>query len=75
MADDFYVKLIDAVDILEGGSVVFERYENTQFRKFLLTKHNTIIYDIHNDLITIVRILQNFQNPDKNYKSLENKIK
>jgi plasmid stabilization system protein ParE len=71
VADDFYVKLIDAIDILELGNVIFEKYENTRFRKFLLTKHNTIIYDVQNDIITIVRILQNFQNPDDNYKSLE----
>lgn len=71
VADDFYVKLINAIEILENGSVVFEKYENTRFRKFLLTKHNTIIYDVQKDLITIMRILQNFQDPNENYKSLE----
>jgi plasmid stabilization system protein ParE len=71
VADDFYVKLIDAIEILEMGNVLFEKYENTRFRKFLLTKHNTIIYDVQNDLINIVRILQNFQDPDENYESLK----
>ena len=70
VADDFYQKLIDAIDILETTMVNFERYFDTDFRKFLLTKHNTIIYRLIGDEITIVRILQNFQNPDDNYKSL-----
>ncbi|UFH32961.1 type II toxin-antitoxin system RelE/ParE family toxin [Chryseobacterium sp. C-71] len=71
VADDFYQKLIDAIDILETANVNFEKYLDTDFRKFLLTKHNTIIYKVINDEITIVRILQNFQDPDENYKSLE----
>ena len=70
VADDFYQKLIDAIDILETTNVQFEKYLDTDFRKFLLTKHNTIIYRMENDDITIVRILQNFQDPDENYKSL-----
>lgn len=60
VADDFYQKLIDAIDILETANVNFEKYLGTDFRKFLLTKHNTIIYKVINDEITIVRILQNF---------------
>lgn len=71
VADDFYLKLIDAIEILENTNVVFERYENTRFRKLLLTKHNSVIYDINEELITIVRILQNFQNPEDNYESLK----
>lgn len=70
VADDFYQKLIDAIDILETTMVNFERYFDTDFRKFLLTKHNTIIYRLIGDEITIVRILQSFQDPDDNYKSL-----
>lgn len=71
LADDFYQKLIDAIDILETTNVNFERYLDTDFRKFLLTKHNTIIYRVIDDEITIVRVLQNFKDPDENYKSLE----
>lgn len=71
VADDFYQKLIDAIDILETSNVNFERYFDTDFRKFLLTKHNTIIYQVINDEITIVRILQNFQDPEDNYKSIK----
>ncbi|MCD1117883.1 type II toxin-antitoxin system RelE/ParE family toxin [Chryseobacterium turcicum] len=70
VADDFYQKLIDAINILETANVNFEKYLDTDFRKLLLTKHNTIIYKVENDEINIVRILQNFQNPDENYQSL-----
>lgn len=71
IADDFYQKLINAIDILETTNVNFEKYFDTDFRKFLLTKHNTIIYQVMADEITIVRILQNFQNPEDNYDSLK----
>ena len=56
---------------IASEKVLFYRYEDTEFRKYLLTKHNTIIYKIEDDIIYIVRILQNFQNPDDNYKSIE----
>ncbi|MBD3906180.1 type II toxin-antitoxin system RelE/ParE family toxin [Chryseobacterium sp. Ch-15] len=70
VADDFYQKLIDVIDILETTNVQFEKYSDTNFRKFLLTKHSTIIYKVEENEINIVRILQNFQNPDENYQSL-----
>ncbi|MCY0976560.1 type II toxin-antitoxin system RelE/ParE family toxin [Chryseobacterium sp. CY350] len=71
VADDFYQKLIDAIEILENSNVNFERYFDTDFRKFLLTKHNTIVYRVIDSEITIVRILQNFQNSEDNYDSLK----
>ena len=67
---DFYEKYDKALEILSSEIVVFSFYEDTLFRKFLLTKHNTIIYKIENETIYITRILQNFQNPEKNYKDL-----
>ncbi len=67
---DFLIRLRDALDILESGNIHFERYEDTNFRKFLLTKHNSIIYKVENETVYIVRILQNFQNPDDNYGSV-----
>jgi|APMI01.1.fsa_nt_gi plasmid stabilization system protein ParE len=67
---DFYEKYDKALEILSSEIVVFSFYEDTLFRKFLLTKHNTIIYKIENETIYITRILQNFQNPEENYKDL-----
>lgn len=70
---DFYDKYDKALEILATEIVLFSHYENTEFRKFLLTKHNTIIYKIENEAVYIVRILQNFQNPEDNYGSLQQK--
>ena len=67
---DFYEKYDKALEILSSEIVVFSFYEDTLFRKFHLTKHNTIIYKIENETIYITRILQNFQNPEENYKDL-----
>ncbi|WP_262148216.1 type II toxin-antitoxin system RelE/ParE family toxin [Chryseobacterium foetidum] len=71
VADDFYEKLLDAIDILEMTNVNFERYLDTDFRKFLLTKHKYIIYRVIGNEMTVVRILQNFKNPEDNYDSLK----
>lgn len=38
VADDFYQKLIDAIHILETTNVQFEKYSDTNFRKFLFNK-------------------------------------
>ena len=65
---DFYDKYDNAMENIASEKVLFYRYEDTEFRKYLLTKHNTIIYKIEDDIIYIVRILQNFHNP---YKSIE----
>ena len=68
---DFNDKFDKAIHTLRSGNVLFEKYENTEFRKFLLTKHNTIIYKIDDETIFIVKILQNFQDPNGNEKSLK----
>ena len=54
-------------------NVVFQKYENTQYHKVLITKHNSLIYTIEKDILKIHRILQNFQNPDENYKNITEK--
>jgi len=68
---DFYDKYDKALEIIASEKVIFSRYEDSDFRKYLLTKHNTIIYKIENNVIYITRILQNFQDPDNNYESLK----
>lgn len=67
---DFYHTFDRALEILSSQKVVFSNYMDTEYRKFLLTKHNTLVYEIRNDTLYIVRILQNFQDPDENYQSL-----
>lgn len=66
----FFDLLDNAISILEVGNVYFEKYENTGYMKYLVTKHNYIIYDYQDDLLRIHRIINNFQNPEDNYKSI-----
>lgn len=69
--DDFNLKLDRCIELIIGGSVVFQKYEDTTYHKVLITKHNTMIYSLDKDTFTIHRILQNFQNPEDNYESLK----
>lgn len=43
--EDFFEKFQKAIAILLAKNVVFQKYEDTDFHKFLLTKHNTLIYN------------------------------
>ena len=69
--DDFLTKLDEIVEIICDGKVVFPKYEDTIYHKILITKHNTLIYIIENNTLKIVKILQNFQDPNGNEKSLK----
>lgn len=65
---DLYDKYDRALEIICSEIAIFSEYENTGYRKYLVTKHNTIIYKIENNTVYIVRILQNFKNPEENLK-------
>ncbi|MCY0969415.1 type II toxin-antitoxin system RelE/ParE family toxin [Chryseobacterium wangxinyae] len=69
--DDFLTKFDETIKIICAGNVVFQKYEDTVYHKILITKHNTLIYIIENDVLKIIKILQNFQNPKDNYDSLK----
>lgn len=66
----FFDLLDDAISILEAKNVYFEKYRDTGFMKYLITKHNYIIYDYKDDMLRIHRVINNFQNPDDNYESI-----
>lgn len=68
--EDFFIKFQRAIDILLDQKVFFQKYEETYFYKFNVTKHNAIIYTYGENVLYIHRILQNFQNPEDNYSSL-----
>ncbi|REC51642.1 hypothetical protein DRF62_16975 [Chryseobacterium piscium] len=68
---NFFEKFQKAINVLLDKKVIFQKYEDTHFHQFLLTKHNTLIYNYENDVLYIHRILQNFQDPDNNYESLK----
>ncbi|AZA74007.1 type II toxin-antitoxin system RelE/ParE family toxin [Chryseobacterium indoltheticum] len=69
--DDFLTKFAEIIEIISAGNVVFQKYENTDYHRILITKHNTLIYTIENNVLKIIKILQNFQDPDNNYESLK----
>ncbi len=69
--DDFLTKLDEIVQMICSGNVVFQKYEGSHYHKILITKHNTLIYAVENDVLKIIRIIQNFQDPDYNQKSLK----
>ena len=68
--EDFFEKFQKAIILLVDKKVVFKRYEDTEFHQFNITKHNAIIYNYKENILYIHRILQNFQNPDENYKNV-----
>lgn len=69
--DDFNLKLDQTLNLIIDGIVVFQKYEDTNYHKILITKHNTLIYSLDQNALIIHRILQNFQDPDDNYESLK----
>lgn len=68
--EDFNSKLDHCLQLILNGIAVFQKYEDTDYQKIMITKHNTLIYKVDNDVLKIIKILQNFQNPDENYQSL-----
>ncbi len=69
--DDFLTKLDEKVQIICDGKVRFQKYEGSDYHKILVTKHNTLIYSLENEVLKIIRIIQNFQDPENNQKSLK----
>lgn len=71
--ENFYEILQAKVSLLENGNLVHQKYEDTGFHKVLITKHNSIIYEISNDQINFLNMINNFRNPDSNYKLITEK--
>ena len=69
--DDFNLKLVHCLKLVTDGIAVFQKYEDTNYRKILITKHNTLIYSLDQNILTVHRILQNFQDPEDNQESLK----
>lgn len=69
--EDFNFELDRCLKIIIDGIAVFQNYEDTKYQKILITKHNTLIYNIENNIVKVIRILQNFQNPEENYDSVK----
>lgn len=73
MLEDFYEILERKISLLENGNLVHQKYEDTDFHKLLITKHNSIIYEIAENQINLLNMINNFRNPDFNYKTITEK--
>ncbi|KNB62180.1 type II toxin-antitoxin system RelE/ParE family toxin [Chryseobacterium sp. Hurlbut01] len=71
--ESFYEILDRKISLLENGNLVHQKYEDTDFHKVLITKHNSIIYEISNNQINLLNMIKNFRNPDSNYNLITEK--
>ena len=71
--DDFYEILERRISSLENGSLIHQKYENTEFHKILITKHTYIIYEISGNQINLLNMINNFRDPESNYKLITEK--
>jgi len=71
--ENFYEILERKVSLLENGNLVHQKYEDTDFHKVLITKHNSIIYEISDNQINFLNMINNFRNPNSNYNLITEK--
>ena len=68
--EDFYTLVDKTVEILSTGNIDFEKYEDTDWRKYLLTEYNYMIYKKLEGKTVIVSVINNYRNPKENYKKI-----
>lgn len=61
---DFYDKFEAIIQNIVSGKIVYQKHENTNYYKVLITKHNTLVYHKTKEKLTIIRIINNFQSED-----------
>ncbi|UZT96372.1 hypothetical protein ODZ84_14185 [Chryseobacterium fluminis] len=71
--EDFYVVLEKKISLFESGNLVHQKYEDINFYKLLITKHNSIIYEISGTQINLLNMINNFRNPNFNYNLITEK--
>lgn len=71
--EDFYEILERKISFLKNGNLIHQKYEDTNFHKLLITKHNCIIYEIAGNQINLLNMINHFRNPDSNYKTITEK--
>jgi plasmid stabilization system protein ParE len=63
---NFLKELFEALDwIVDNPEVFMFSINSSNIRKFVLSKHHTIYFEIQEDQIGLLRIFDNRQNPDK----------
>jgi len=68
--EGFYTLVDKALEILSAGNIDFERYENTDLRKYLLTEYNYMIYKRLEDKIVVIAVINNHRSPKDNYQKI-----
>ena len=71
--EDFYEILDRKISLLKNGHLIHQKYEDINFHKLLITKHNYIIYEIAGNQTNLLNMINNFRNPDSNYKTITEK--
>ena len=71
--EDFYEILERKISLLKNGNLIHQKYEDTNFHKLLINKHNSIIYEIAGNQINLLNMINHFRNPDSNYKTITEK--
>ena len=71
--EDFYEILARKISLLKNGHLIHQKYEDINFHKLLITKHNSIIYEIAGNQINLLNMINHFRNPDSNYKTITEK--
>ena len=61
---DFYKKFEKIIDNIANGKVVYQKHENSNYHKAIITKHNTLVYHLSEDKLTIIRVINNFRSED-----------
>lgn len=73
VVEDFYEILEKKIALLENGNLIHQKYEGTDFHRLLITKHNSIIYEITEHQINLLHMINNFRNPEHNYNLITKK--
>ena len=62
---NFYDQLETVLENIASGKIVYQSFENSDYSKVLISKHNTLVYHKSLEKITILRIINNFQSEEK----------
>ena len=61
------------IEIIKSGVVVHQDFEDIEgVKKVLITKHNYLIYEKNEQIINILGLINNYKDPNTNYKDIEN---
>lgn len=72
--ENFLAEKERVLNNIKSGIITHMSYEDTPFRKVLITEHNTMIYHIEKNVIYVIAILNNYKDPDTNYKKINTAI-